>query len=324
MQFFGEFIALFVAISWTFTALFFEYASNKVGSLPVNLIRLLIGFVLLGVFLLIATGSFLPVGADSKTWMWMLLSGVVGFVFGDFCLFYSYTVMSARFSQLFMTLAPPFAALFGWILLDETLSINALLGMLVTLSGIAISVLKRGGANNVVTDDSHSKGERKNAALKVSIPLIGVLLGIGAALGQGLGIVLSKVGMGYYELSPEVVPENAKFIPFAATQIRVIAGIAGFTILIIISGRVKSVIKAFKDRKGLAAISGGAFFGPFLGVSLSLTAVQHTNAAVASTIMATTPILILVPYTLFYKKKVTKAEVLGAILSVCGVIMFFL
>lgn len=317
MQFLGESIALAVAISWTFTALFFEYASNKVGSLPVNLIRLLIGFVLLGLFLLITTGSFLPVGADTKTWTWMLLSGVVGFVFGDFCLFYSYTVISARFSQLFMTLAPPFAAFFGWLFLDEKLSINALFGMMITLSGIAISVLKRGGANNAENNSTGSK-------LKVSLPLKGILLGVGAALGQGLGIVLSKVGMNYYRAVEDLSETSIRFIPFAATQIRVIAGIIGFTLLIIISGRLKNFFNAFKNRRALAAISGGAFFGPFLGVSLSLMAVQYTNTAVASTIMATTPILILIPYVLFYKKKVTGAEVLGAFLSVCGVVMFFL
>lgn len=314
MQFLGESIALLVAISWTFTALFFEYASNKVGSLPVNLIRLLIGFILLGVFMVITTGSFLPIGADEKTWFWMLLSGVVGFVFGDFCLFYSYTVISARFSQLFMTLAPPFAALFGWILLDEKLSINSLFGMLITLSGIAISVLKRGTG-----PDSKSSSK-----LRVSLPIKGILLGIGAALGQGLGIVLSKVGMGYYHEVGGLSEATVRFIPFAATQMRVIAGIIGFTVLIIVSGRVKNFLNAFKDKKALAAISGGAFFGPFLGVSLSLMAVQYTNTAVASTIMAMTPILILVPYILIFKRKVTKIEILGALLSVCGVMMFFI
>jgi len=53
-------------------------------------------------------------------------------------------------------------------------------------------------------------------------------------------------------------------------------------------------------------------------------AIQHTNTAVASTIMATTPIIILIPYILLYKKKITFVELIGAILSVVGVSLFFL
>ncbi|MEZ7953555.1 MAG: EamA family transporter, partial [Bacteroidales bacterium] len=114
MQYFGEIISIAVAVSWTFTALFFEFAGKRIGSLSVNLLRLLFAFFLLGVMLFITTGSFIPAEADGKTWLWMSLSGLVGFVFGDLCLFYSYTIITARFSQLLMTLAPPFAALFGW------------------------------------------------------------------------------------------------------------------------------------------------------------------------------------------------------------------
>jgi drug/metabolite transporter (DMT)-like permease len=72
------------------------------------------------------------------------------------------------------------------------------------------------------------------------------------------------------------------------------------------------------------AAFGGSFFGPFLGVSLSLLAVKYTETGIASTIMATTPILILIPYALLYKQRPTWIEVLGAILCVAGVACFFL
>jgi drug/metabolite transporter (DMT)-like permease len=101
-------------------------------------------------------------------------------------------------------------------------------------------------------------------------------------------------------------------------------GIVGFVIIIVLSGRAKAAINALKDRKAMSAVFAGSIFGPFLGVSLSLMAVQYTNTAIASTIMATTPILILLPYIIIYKKQVTRAEAIGAILSVIGVSMFFL
>jgi drug/metabolite transporter (DMT)-like permease len=315
----GELIALAVAVMWTVTAMCFEFAGNRIGSLVVNLLRLGTAFVLLGLMLWVTTGSMWPAHGDGATWGWMCASGVVGFVFGDLCLFYSYTIITARFSQLLMTLAPPFAALFGWTMLGERLSVMALVGMLVTLTGIAISVMKRETADE-------SDGRSSNAPLKLHLPLRGVLFGLGGALGQGLGIVLSKKGMIYYEAAAQG-SAVADYIPFAATQMRIITGVIGFALIILFSGRLGAVRTALRDGRAMGAVFAGSIFGPFLGVSLSLMAVQYASTAVASTIMATTPILILVPYLLFrrhYNKRVTRAEIIGAVLSVVGVSLFFL
>ena len=65
-------------------------------------------------------------------------------------------------------------------------------------------------------------------------------------------------------------------------------------------------------------------FGPFLGVSFSLIAVQNTNTGIASTIMAIVPVLIILPAVVLYKQKVSLAEIAGAFLSVLGVAMFFI
>lgn len=320
MQYIGEVISIGVAFSWTLSALFFEYAGNRIGSLILNLVRLIFAFLLLGGMLWIVTGSPMPQSADADAWIWMVLSGLVGFVFGDLCLFHSYTLITARFSQLLMTLAPPFAALFAWMIMGEKLSFMAFLGMCVTLTGIAISVLKRESTPSGMND---GKTNGTNGRIKLNLPLKGLLLGIGAAIGQGLGIVLSKQGMHYYEISAQGT-SVASYIPFAATQIRIITGLIGFTVIIVLSGRFKNLVKGFKDTKGMKAAFTGSVFGPFIGVSLSLMAVQYTDAAIASTIMATTPIIILLPYILIYKKKVTPIEIFGAVLSVGGVTLFFI
>ncbi|MHC1779695.1 MAG: EamA family transporter [Bacteroidales bacterium] len=338
-QYFGELIAIAVAVSWTFTALFFEFAGNRIGSLAVNLLRLFFAFFLLGALLYFTTGSLLPVNADGKTWLWMSLSGLVGFVFGDLCLFYSYILITARFSQLLMTLAPPFAALFGWMMLGEKLSPMGFLGMAVTLTGIAISILKKGGktqpsGNGQIKDETliagvssmsvvTDPGSSAKRGIHLHLPLKGVLLGLGGALGQGLGIVLSKIGMNHYADAAQGT-EVASYIPFAATQMRIITGVIGFALIIFLTGRRALLTTGIKDRKAVAAIFMGAIFGPFVGVSLSLMAVQHTNTAIASTIMATTPIIILIPYVLLYKKRISPIEILGAILSVAGVSLFFM
>jgi len=312
MNYLGESIAIVVACSWTCTALFFEYAGKRIGSLQVNLIRLLFAGMMLGALLFLTSGHFFPIGADAKAWLWLSLSGLVGFVFGDFCLFYSYTLITSRFSQLIMTLAPPFAALFGFMLLNEQTGVMGLTGMAITLTGIAISILKR------------SQGSNGNMGFTLHLPLRGIVLALCGALGQGLGIVLSKKGMFYYEQSLGAAEFFNNYIPFAATLIRVFTGILGFTLIILLTGRGPKLAQAVRDRRGMWATFGGSFFGPFLGVSLSLMAVRHTETGIASTIMATVPILILLPYAIIYKQKPKWIEVAGAILCVLGVACFFI
>jgi drug/metabolite transporter (DMT)-like permease len=292
----GEFAALFTAFCWTITALAFESASNKIGSLAVNVIRLIIGLIFLSIYAYIRRGLLLPVDASSENWIWLILSGLVGFVFGDLFLFKSYTIISSRFSMLIMTLVPPLTALFGWIILGERLSFFNYVGMIMTFAGIALAIFSR---------------ENKNEKLTLKIAPKGILYAFFGAIGQALGLVLSKFGMLDYD-------------PFAATQIRIIAGIFGFGLLVSFLGRWRGVYNSIFHIKAITGVTAGAFFGPFLGVSFSLIAVKHTQTGIASTIIAIIPILLIPPAILIYKQKVSLVEMLGAIVSVGGVAMFFI
>ena len=292
----GEFAALLTAIFWTVTSLAFESASLKIGSVAVNILRLIIGFAFLSVFTLIRRGLILPVDASYENWVWLSLSGLVGFVFGDLFLFKSYTIIGSRFSMLIMTLVPPITALFSFIILGERLTLFHYLGMTLTFSGIAMAIFSRNG-----------KGEK----LSLKLAPKGILYAFGGAVGQALGLVLSKFGLKDYD-------------PFAATQIRIIAGIIGYTMLVTILVRWGNVLKATRNKEGMLLTSLGAFFGPFLGVSFSLIAVKYTEAGIASTIMALVPVFIILPTVIFLKQKVALTEILGAIVSVAGVALFFL
>lgn len=293
---YGEYAALLVAVFWSITALSFEKASKKVGSLPVNIIRLVIGFFFLTLLNLIMRGLILPTDATAHNWLWLSISGIIGFVLGDFFLFKSYTIIGSWFAMLIMTLAPPMAAVFGWILIDEQLSLLAILGIVITMAGIVIAMF------------THDKENRR---FSINKPVRGILYAFGGALGQALGIVISKYGMQGYD-------------PFAATQIRIITGIIGFVLMITLMGKWQSVRTAIADRKALIHITVGSFFGPFLGVSFSLLAIQHTSTGIASTIMALVPIFIIPPSIWLFKHKITLQEIIGTIVSLIGVALFFL
>ncbi len=300
----GEFAALLTAVFWTVTAIAFESASRKVGSLSVNLLRLFMAFIFLSIFSLVTRGHLFPADAGSHQWIWLTLSGIVGFTIGDLLLFESYVVIGSRIAMLIMSLTPPITAFIGWLILGETLTLQNLAGMLLTLTGIIMVVLQR---------KTPSLGKEKSRGLKLrfNYPIYGLLLAFGGAIGQGTGLVLSKFGMQDY---------NA----FAATQIRVLAGIVGFSIVFVFLKRWKRVFHAAKNKKAMSRLSIGAFFGPFLGVSFSLLAVRYTTTGVASTIMAIVPVLIIPPAVLFFKERLTVREVIGSFIAVGGVALFFL
>ena len=306
----GEIISLAVAVSWTVTALFAEVASKRIGSLQFNVVRMFLSIVMLGLTLWCFTGSPVPLYANGDAWLWLSLSGFVGYLLGDYCLFNSYILIGSRFGQLFMTLAPIAAAFSAWAILGERMSLQAVVGMLVTISGIGLSVLNKGGGKH---------------RLSLKLPLKGVLFGIGAGIGQGVGLVLSKVGMNHYEQSIPAGEELvADLMPFASTMIRAITGFIGFFLVMIFQKKLTTMSVVLRNRKGMNAAVWATFAGPFIGVSLSLMAVQYTEAGIASTLMALTPIFILWPSSFFFGQKVTTKEIAGAVISVVGVSLFFL
>lgn len=287
----GELASLLTAVCWTLSAIFFEKAGRRVGSLSVNILRLFLGILFLGTTTLFTRGMFFPMDATPYNWVWLGISGIIGFFLGDLFLFKSYTIIGSRTSQLVMSLAPMLTAATGWFFLDEILSPKSILGIVVSVSGIMIAVAGKG--------------------LKLNVPLRGFLYALGGAAGQALGLILSKKGMGDYDA-------------VAATQIRAIFGFFSFVLLVTFLNRWRRVFRAVQDGTSLKAITVGTVFGPFIGVALSLYAVQHTETGIASTLMALVPIFIIIPTALMFKEKVTARQVIGAVISIAGASIFFL
>ena len=287
----GEIASLLTAICWTLSAIYFEKAGRRIGSLSVNIIRIFLGVIFLGITTYFTRGMFFPMDATAYNWFWLGISGIVGFFLGDLFLFKSYTIIGSRTSQLVMSLAPMITAIIGWFFLQEILSFQSILGIVVSITGIMIAVAGK--------------------KLKLNVPLQGFLYALGGAMGQAVGLILSKKGMGDYDA-------------VAATQIRAIVGFAAFAILVTIMKRWKRVLFTIRDKKGMKATTIGAIFGPFIGVALSLYAVQHTSTGIASALMALTPIFIIVPSAIMFKEKITAPQVIGAVISIIGATIFFL
>jgi drug/metabolite transporter (DMT)-like permease len=291
----GEIAALLTAVSWTATMMAFEAAGKRVGSLNVNFLRVAIAAAFLALYGYLQRGLWLPSDASVHNWIWLSVSGIVGLTLGDICLFRAFILVGARVAALVMAFVPVISALISWLFLGEVLSGLDRTGMFLTTAGIVLVVMGR-RANR---DGSRSR-----------YSLTGLVMALGGALGQAVGLVFSKYGMGAYDA-------------FAANHIRLIAALGGFVLIFSLTGRWRRLAAAARHRSGMAFTTLGSFFGPFVGVSLSLYAVQHTQVGIAATIIALVPIFIIPPSMIFKKEKIGPRDVVGALLAVGGSALLF-
>lgn len=298
----GEIAALGTSVCWTVTALAFEYAGKRIGTLALNILRLAVALLIFAIVGLIVRGNPIPLDAPPELWFWLSLSGLVGFVFGDIFLFQSYIDIGARKALVVFVSSPLITALLGFGLLGEKISPVGIAGMCIVIAAITWVVVSSKDGEGEMDAMSVTRKSRRTR---------GVVFAFFGALGQSGGLVLSKMAAPSYDA-------------IAATQIRVIAGLVGFLFVAIFLRRCRECVVAVKNIPALKALAIGAFFGPFLGVSLGMFAIQRTSSGIAATLMGLTPILILVPSVLIRKERITIREVFGSALAVFGSALIFL
>jgi drug/metabolite transporter (DMT)-like permease len=306
MSYLGEIAALITSLSFAFTATFFTFAGRQVGAGVVNRTRLLLGMGMLLLTHLITQGTLFP-RATSEQWLWLTLSGVIGLSLGDAFLFQAFVWIGARLSMLMMSLAPVLAALLAWIFLGETLTGGQIAGIVLTIGGIAWVIAEQNGHNERRVAGSPSDSPPRHNDKR------GILFGIGAATGQAVGLILSKMGLAN---------------DFPALSGNVIRMLAATTAIWLFTLYRKQAGETFQQLSAnprvLLLIFGGAIFGPLIGVSFSLLAVQKTEVGIASTLIALTPIFMLPVGAVIFKEKFGWQAIAGTVLAMVGVAMLFL
>lgn len=294
---YGELAALATALCWAFGSALFTLSGTRIGSANVNRGRLVIAAVLLCISHLLITGQLLPLDAPFERWFWLGLSGLVGFIIGDGMLFEAFVLIGPRLSMLLMALVPIVSALFAWLVFGEALKVVEICAIVMTLAGIiwVIADKNRGGRNQ------HGKKM-----------VLGIVMGIGGALGQAFGLILSKKGL------------EGGFPALSGNVIRVLCAAIVIWLITLVSGKARSTISSFKDIKALGFLSGGAFCGPFIGVWLSLISINYARLGIATTLMSITPIFLIPISRLVFHDKITIGAILGTLVAVTGVAILML
>lgn len=293
----GELAGLATSFFWALSSVFFTRSGKQIGSVNVNRIRLVFAVALVMLAHQVTQGSFLPLNAGPERWMWLGLSGFIGLVLGDSFLFQAYVLVGNRLGTLMLSLSPVAGVMIAWMFLGERLTPPEIAGIVLSLSGVALVVLKGTPGNGGVHD-------RRRFVL-------GILSGLGGAIGQAAGLVLAKKGLA------------GDFPALSGVVIRMLVAAAAIWVVTLLLGQIRSTLKAARNPSALRSVGAGAMVGPFIGVWLSLVAVQLTFVGIASTLTSLAPIFVLPMAKFVNKEDVNRWAVLGTAIAVAGVTVIF-
>lgn len=147
--------------------------------------------------------------------------------------------------------------------------------------------------------------------MKLALPLQGIVLAVIAAAGQGICMVISKYGMKNYD-------------PFSSAQIRVFAGFIGFALLFTILRKWNEVPASIRNRKAMLWLVIGSIFGPFLWRLLFYDSCSAYQCRYCSNHYVPGASVIIPPAIMITGVWPKMREIIGALLAVAGVSLFFI
>jgi drug/metabolite transporter (DMT)-like permease len=317
-----QFIAMAAGVgasaTWVVSSLAFSAASRRLGPSIVNGLRIAIAVMVLWTIHMALTGSPVPPATREQV-AYLALSGLIGLAIGDQLLLMSLVDLGPRIAVLVMSTAGPvFAALLGVFRLGERLDVMDLVGMAVTIGGVAWVITERSAGT-----PARPAPESVHRSHRVR----GIACAVGAAVCQATGGMFSKLGIGHGVEGVETLMD-----PFGATAWRMgwaLVFVMPIVVWRIRPGRVRTVdadagARRVRYRTGAAWTGLGAVFGPCLGVWLSLIAYSGAPLGIAQTLCGLTPVMILPVVAWRGRERVTVRAVVGACVAIGGSAMLFL
>ena len=262
----AEISALGAAFCWAIGGLISINPIRKLGAFAFNRVRMSIVFVLLaGISFITGSWKDLP----NNTLRVLMLSGIIGIFLGDTALFASLQRLGPSRSSVIFAMNAPLTVIFGWVFLEEYLSISTLFGCGLVFIGVVIAILGRRNKDEPLTMDS-TQGSIS----------FGIIMGLLGALGQSLGVIIARPIM------------SEGFDPVTAAAIRV--GVSAFFLILLgfFPGPIfKPKVPYNSNLIGMIILSG--FLAMGLGMTLLLYGLAHGETGVITTLSAITPVIIL-------------------------------
>lgn len=287
----GGLAALASAGAWALGSILFHGVGDKLSPLGMNLWKCSAGALFLGAAVTVTGISRI----ESRDFLVLGASGLLGIACGDTFFFKSLMSLGPRPAMLFGALEPVFTVLLALVFLREKPSTVAWAGIVCTVAGVTWVMWER----------SSSEPGQKSRAEGIIYALLGVLC-------AGGGIILAKIGMASSDNSS-----------LQATFIRILWGGAGLAFWGLFTRGLGGLLSPVTDSKLLKELLVAVFVIIFGGFWLFLFSLKHLDASVAVILNSTAPVFVLPLAVFILKEKITFRAVLGAVVAVAGVALIF-
>jgi drug/metabolite transporter (DMT)-like permease len=298
LDFIGYFAAILAALAFSVTSTFFTLSGRRFSPSLVMQGSLPIGLTCVFILHWLATGQYFPMDVGGQRWLLLTLSGIVGFWLGSLAIVNAMMRLGPRLALLVAAIAPILSAILAWFFLGEVLGFQAIVGIMLTIAGIAWVV-------------SENNENRDNAA--PSDYRAGVGFALLGAVGQSVSFLLSKQGL------------SGDFDPLSASLLRLMAGTAAIWLFALLRGRAGHDLGLLRaSPAALRQLGMGAVAGPVIGASLMLMALQHTPVGIATTLGNLAPIFLIPIGYIVFKERITQRGITGTLIAVAGMAVLFL
>lgn len=300
----GELYAIITTLCWSLGIFPFTAAAKRIGTASINQYRLLLAWIILS-FILYFNNSISLTSLFSNPnklhYVYLGLSGIIGFTIGDYCSFTSFTLIGPKLGSLYTTFAPGAALIIGFLILGEEINLVGITGICITIAGVVWLTLSK--KDEAAAGDAGFTRDKK-----------GIIYAIIGALCQGTGLALSKLGMDSYA---------EKLPTMHAVWIRLLfAFSAAFISSLFLNKMIENSKPIFKNQNnGIPFMVLGTLLGPICGVTCSLLAIQRMEVAAAQTIFALLPVFVLPVNLIIYKEKITLHSVFACLTAIIGVLI---
>lgn len=294
MGFQGEMAAIGAAIAWAVATWIYSQFSHRFSALQLNIVKGVIASAMM-LMVLPFEGAVEP-SIETQHLIILAVSGVVGIAIGDSAYFASLKRIGANKTLLLESLAPPLSGVLALLALGSVVSVQSWLGVVVTTLAVTFVIFQPSEANSEMSWS-------------------GVAFGLLASVCQASGVVIS-----HYALVAGDLP------PLLGAFIRLTVGV--LAVMVVINLFEANPYKGIKQHlKELASgallwLIGAIFVGTFLALWLQQVALKHANPAIAQTLIATSPLFILIIY-LIKGQRVSAKSALGTLVAVGGISLFF-
>ena len=293
----GELAGLGAALAFSFTSTFFTLAGRKLSAISTLALSMPISCVILMGLHLLTVGEIVPTSAPLERWFYLGVSSISGFVISSFFILRSFQYIGTRLTLLIGSLAPILSAILAWIFLDQALSANSVVGIVLVVAGIIWVVSEGGKGKTTERDDNYHKG------------LLFALMG---ALGQAIAFVFSSQGVA------------GDFPPISASLMRTVVAVVTVWVMLAVQGNLKHNLRLIQtESHSMKFIFIASITGPVIGASFVLLALQFASVGVASTLINTTPIMIIPIGYFVFKERITVHAIVGTIVAIIGIAILF-